>query len=325
MKLLTIGDIIDTYIHIKQKGINSVLYRVKLNKIKRIVNNWNENKTITGFWHIPLIMEHWNKIITDDSNVNYVEYICKKYLSQNKEYSLLSVGSGTGFYEREFANQRLQTNGWFSKIIGIELSESRVKEARRLATENNLNIKYINQNFYNINFNNEKFDIILFNSSLHHFENIEIFLSKYIKPLLNQNGFLVICEYVGCNRVHIPNFQLKEVNKTLQILPEKYRKYANVSNYKNKVYSPGYIRMKLNDPSEAVDSESILPSIHKHFSVLEEKSLGCNLLMPLMRGIAYNFINDNIETQQILQSLIETDINFTKENIISDFVFGVYK
>jgi hypothetical protein len=48
MKLLTIGDIIDTYIRIKQLGLNSVLSKIGFNKITRIKNNWNENKNITG-------------------------------------------------------------------------------------------------------------------------------------------------------------------------------------------------------------------------------------------------------------------------------------
>jgi ubiquinone/menaquinone biosynthesis C-methylase UbiE len=114
-------------------------------------------------------------------------------LSKNQNYKLLSIGSGTGFYKREFAKQ-----GCFSKIIGIELSENRIKEAEKLASENNnLNIKYLSQNFYDIDFKNENFDVIFFNSSLHHFDNIEVFLSKYIQPLLEQNGFFVVCEYVG--------------------------------------------------------------------------------------------------------------------------------
>jgi ubiquinone/menaquinone biosynthesis C-methylase UbiE len=241
-------------------------------------------------------------------------------LSNNQNYKLLSIGSGTGFYEREFAKQNC-----FSEIVGIELSEDRVKEAEQEASENNFNIKYLNQNFYDIDFKNKNFDIILFNASLHHFENIEIFLSKYIKPLLNQNGFLIICEYVGKNRIYIPNFQLNEVNKLLKMLSKKYKKYAGISNYKKKAYSPGLIRMKLNDPSEAIDSEAILPTLHKYFRVLEEKQLCCNLLMPLMRGIAYNFIDKDNETIQILQALIEADTNFTKQYNISDFIFGIYQ
>ena len=320
MKLITIGDIVDTYIRIKQKGISSILNKIGFNnKIKRVKNNWNESKNIGGFWCIPFFIHYWNKVITGDSNINYPEYFCKKYL-QNNEYTLLSIGSGTGFYEREFARQEC-----FSKIVGIELSENRIKEANKLALKNDFNIKYLNENFYDIDFKNERFDVILFNSSLHHFENIEIFLSKHIKPLLSKNGYIVICDYIGKNRLYVPNFQLDEINKLIKIIPKEYRKYAKISNYKNKVYSPGLIRMKLSDPSEASDSEAILPSLHKYFNVLEEKQLGMNLIMPLMRGISHNFIDDNNEIKQILNTLLSADINFVNKYNISDFIFGVYQ
>lgn len=326
MKLFTVGDFLDTYIHIKQKGINTVLSKIGLNKNKQIKNKWNDKQNINGFWNIPFFMTHWNKLITDNANVGYPEYFCKKYLINSHSYKLLSIGCGTGFYEREFAQQCYQDKKrCFSEIVGIELSENRVKEAEKLASENNLNIKYLNQNFYDIDFKNERFDVILFNSSLHHFDNVEMFLYKHIKPLLNENGFLIICEYVGKNRLYIPDFQLKEINKLLKAIPIKYRKYAGISNYKNKIYSPGFIRMKLNDPSEAVDSEAILPTLHKYFTVLEEKQLGGNLFVQLMRGIAHNFTNDAPETKQILQTLLDADINFVKQYNISDFVFGVYR
>lgn len=83
--------------------------------------------------------------------------------------------------------------------------------------------------------------------------------------------------------------------------------------------------MKLNDPSEAVDSEAILPVLSKHFKSIEEKQLGMNLIMPLMRGIAFNFTNDDNETKLILSMILDADTNFTSKNRISDYVFGVYQ
>jgi hypothetical protein len=110
------------------------------------------------------------------------------------------------------------------------------------------------------------------------------------------------------NRLYIPNFQLNEVNELLKILPTKYRKYTGISNYKKKVYSPGLIRMKLNDRSIGIGGfRSDTHILHKYFRVLEEKQLGCNLLMSLMCGIAHNFMDNDNETIQILQALIEAD------------------
>ncbi|MCL2040307.1 MAG: hypothetical protein FWG85_07755, partial [Bacteroidetes bacterium] len=71
MQLITIGDITDTYIKIKQKGFNSMLSKIRFNKNRRIESKWNEKQSIGGFWHIPFFMQHWNKVITGDANINY--------------------------------------------------------------------------------------------------------------------------------------------------------------------------------------------------------------------------------------------------------------
>ena len=50
--------------------------------------------------------------------------------------------------------------------------------------------------------------------------------------------------------------------------------------------------MYMADPSEAVDAAAIMPIIRKHFSVIEEKNYGGNLLMSVFKDIAYNFIEE---------------------------------
>ncbi|MDR0927294.1 MAG: class I SAM-dependent methyltransferase [Ignavibacteria bacterium] len=314
MHIITLGDFIDSYIKIKQKGIKFLINRIKKNK-------WNEINNIkinSAVWEIPFFIKQRNKIITKNENIEYPEYFCKKYLSDKNELKLLSVGSGTGYYEREFAKQKL-----FSKIIGIELATNRFLEAQRLADIEKLNIQYLNQNIYEANFD-EKFDVVLFNSSLHHFSNINGFISNKIKPLMNKSGYLIICEYVGKNRLFIPKFQLAAINNLMENVPIKYRKYASINSYKNKIYSPGLLRMLLSDASEAVDSDAIIPSLHEHFRVLEEKQLGWNLLMPLLKDIAHNFMIEDEQTLAVLQYLHIAEERFVVKNKCSDYIFGVY-
>lgn len=83
--------------------------------------------------------------------------------------------------------------------------------------------------------------------------------------------------------------------------------------------------MLLVDPSEAVDSEAIIPSLHEHFKVIEEKKVGWNLLMILLKDIAHNFISDDKEVQSILHTLFEAEDRFIEETGTSDAIFGVYQ
>lgn len=320
MNLLTIGDIIDTYIMLKQKGIGSILSKIGLKYTKRVQNKWNDEDVTGGYWNIPQIMKYCNELSTGNAEVEYPQYYVEKYLDNNSKYTMLSIGSGSGEYERKFARSKK-----FKRIVGIELSEKRVKEARYRASLENMPIKYICDDIYKVKFDNRAFDLVLFNASLHHFSDVDELLGGKIMKLLKDDGYLIINEYVGRNRLEIPREQLIAINKVLGSIPQKYRRYARTNIYKNKVYSPGKLRMLMNDPSEAVDSESIMPSIHKHYRTIEEKAIGLNIIMPLMRGIAHNFYKDNEEIKKIINKITEADGEYCKKNKVSDYIFGVYR
>jgi len=78
----------------------------------------------------------------------------------------------------------------------------------------------------------------------------------------------------------------------LKTIPLKYRYRIGTKNVKTKIFRPGLVRMFLVDPSEAVDSESILPSLHENFKVLEEKKIGGDILLILLKDIAHNFLDE---------------------------------
>ncbi|MCH7535984.1 MAG: hypothetical protein IH948_09660 [Bacteroidetes bacterium] len=59
--------------------------------------------------------------------------------------------------------------------------------------------------------------------------------------------------------------------------------------------------MYLSDPSEAVNSENILPEIRRRFKIIEEKPYGGNILHLVLKDISHNFTEDNIEGSNILK------------------------
>lgn len=320
MKLVTYGDFYDIYIKVRQNGLPFLLNRLKLGNKKKKNTKWNtELYNNSAIWNIPFFVEKQNEIISGDKNTGYVKYFCSKYITE-QNLTLLSVGSGTGFYEREFAKYCK-----FKEITGVELAQNRVKEAEKLAKNANLHINYICQNFCDIDFGVQQFDIILFHQSLHHFENINGLLKNKIKHLLRPSGYLIVNEYVGNNRLYINKAKLKEVNKLLTIIPEKYRLFAGLNILKNKVHNAGLIRMLINDPSEAPDSKNIVSELKNNFELLEEKNLGWTLLMPLMKNIAHNFMSDDEDTLNIFNLLYNKELEYTAKTNKSDYYFGIYK
>lgn len=316
---ISFGDFLDVYYKFREKSASYFLKKLKILPKSRIESKWDDFQSTSDFWLIPEIQESWNKKISGDSDMIYEDYVFNKYLSDKNNVRMLSIGCGEGLHERNFAKHKC-----FSQIDAIDFSSQSIANAKKLARGNNLDINYQKGDFKKANFKNNSYDLILFSSSLHHFENVADTLEHFVKPLLSENGILVIFEYSGPNRLQWNKKQLDKANQLLDKLPKKYKFLINNSSIKRKVYKPGILRMLLVDPSEAIDSEAIVPSLQK-FKILEQTNLGWNILHILLKGIAHNFLNEESETKSLIKNLLEEENLFVEEELHSDAIFGVYQ
>ena len=142
--------------------------------------------------------------------------------------------------------------------------------------------------------------------------------------ILKPNGLLIINEYVGPSRLQFPKHQIKAINKALMLIPKPYRKRYKLNIYKNKIYGPGWLRMLLADPSECIDSEHIMPSIHQNYDTVYEAKYGGNILQLVLKDISHHFMDLNEEKKATLKRLFSFEDGYLK-NHKSDFIFGIYK
>jgi len=320
-RLITLEDFIDVYTKIKLRGFPFILSKFNHNSIKRTRSAFNElNINAAHSWVIPKMHERWNQLITGNPQTGFKEFIFTNFLKQQQDLKMLSLGSGNCHHELEFA-----THKNLSEIVCMDISDELIKNAKATAQENNLtNITFKVQDAYNYNFPKNYFDIVFFHASLHHFKNIEEFLKAKVKPTLKNNGLLIINEYVGANRLQYPKHQIKAINECLQLIPKKFKNRFKLNLFKNKYYGSGIIRMIIADPSECVDSEKIMPTIHSLFTPVYEKKFGGNILIPALKDLGHHFITLNDEKEDILEQLFKFEDDYLKK-YNSDYVFGVYK
>lgn len=318
--IISLGDFLDVYHKLRQKGMGYLLKKFRLSHSGRVASKWDLHTTSSDFWVVPEIVQDWNKTISGSGEVPYEDYVSQKYFLGKSGIKILSVGCGDGGHERAFA-----AYPEIEKIVGIDIAEARVARAREHAERLNMPIEYVAGDFFKMDFEKESFDMVLFSSSLHHFNDIDSFLKNHIKPLIKKNGLLVVNEYSGPNRLQWRRSQLKEANRILKSIPNKFKTLYDGRTIKKKVYRPGLIRMLMVDPSEAPDSENLVKGIHNNFTVLEEARLGWNILHILLKGIAHNFVTDDREAKKLLSSLIEAEKKFIQVTGENDAVFGVYR
>lgn len=104
-----------------------------------------------------------------------------------KNFDLLDYGSGTGLVSFGFANK-------VNNIVGLDNSESMIKEYNRKA--NQIDLNNIQSRLHDINKEDlapNSFDIVVTNMTMHHIKDIFMFVKK-LKRSLKKDGFLFIAD-----------------------------------------------------------------------------------------------------------------------------------
>lgn len=321
MKIITRDDLIDIVVKAQQRGLKFLLSKFGFSKSIRTKSAFDQ-KIIShaNWWIIPMVKARWNKLITGDKKTTYEEFLMTEILHQEKNLKMLCIGSGVSSHELKLAEYYQ-----FEKIDCIDIANNRLKEAQELANKKRLkNIQFICADIYNYELKKNHYDIVFFHASLHHFKDMDGFFKRIINKTLKKNGRLIINEFVGANRHQFPNHQLKSINDSIKQIPKKYLQRFKSSLIKKRFYGSGVIRMIIADPSECVDSISIMPTIRKYFTIEIEKPYGGNLLANVLKDIAHHFVELDKEKENVLQTLFQEEDEYLKR-YDSDFVFGVYR
>jgi len=321
MRIITREDFSDIYIKFHQRGLPFLLSKLNLNSFKRTQSAFNDHHLEgSSFWIIPEVRKRWNRLITGDENQLYEEYITEKYFKGQDKIKILALGTGICSHEIRLAE--LNPN---CEIKCYDFSDDLLKKAKEIADGKSLkNISFHAENIMEYQFDDRKFDVVFFHASLHHFDHISEFLEKVVIKNLVPKGLLIINEFVGKNRLQYSKIQIKYINKAIDIIPKEYRKIFKTEIYKNNYFGSGVLRMIIADPSECVDSFSIIPEIHHRFDILEEKFYGNNILQSALKDISHHFVELNPRKEKVLQDIFELEDELLK-NHLSDFVFGIYR
>jgi ubiquinone/menaquinone biosynthesis C-methylase UbiE len=304
---------------IRQGYFNKVLSKLTTGKVNKIKESWRHTETTqSNWWDVPEVISRWNLLITGSPNLSPQEYCSQKYFSQQKNLNGLSIGCGTGQNELKWVKS---VN--FERLVAHDLSKERIAYAKNQADREGYShiLQFFVSDFFDIKIRENEYDIIIAEGSLHHLKTIDEVVQR-IKRMLKKDGYLIVNDFVGPSRFQWTDRQLEIVNGLLEIIPHRYRRRIHSDSVKKQHYKPGRLSMILNDPSEAVESSNILPSIRKHFNIVELKEYGGTILHILLNEIAHNFISTNEERKGVLQLCFEVEDSMLKmKEIQSDYVF----
>ena len=244
----------------------------------------------------------------------------KSGFKEAKKLRGLSLGCGTGNKELLWAEL-----GNFSVIDAIDISKPRVEEAARKAERLGYGdiVRYRVGDVRGVKLPASSYDVVFADSSLHHLSPLREILLK-IDAWLAPAGLLVVNDFVGPTRFQWTDRQLEAANALLSLLPMKYKTLPGGGEVRSRIYRPSRLHMILSDPSEAVESSSILPCLHEIFEVLEMREYGGTVLHLLFADIAHNFISAAPEDKRWLELCFRAeDLLLAEGDLSSDFIVAV--
>ena len=321
MPLITTDDFLETFAKLRQRGLPFLLSKLRPNALARTRSAFDDpTLRAANWWQVPAVRQRWNQRITGQPNQPYEAYVAGKYLAGRRGLRLLSLGSGAASHELAFA--RLPH---FAEVRCVDIAARLLARAAAVAqAEGLMNFRAEVADVNSLDLPAASYDVVLFHSALHHFRDVAGILAR-VRQVLRPDGLLVLNDYVGPARLQWTAAQLAETNRVLRtVVPPRYRVRYLSRQLKTSMSGPGRLRMRLADPSEAVESDRIVPALRQHFQPLEEAALGGNILTLVLKDIAHHFMGNEAETQALIAELFRLEDAFLA-NYPSDLLFGVYR
>lgn len=316
--LINRHDALRLYRKLRQGHLQQIAGKVRTPGPQRVMAFWSAPGHGAGQvqWDdIPAIRRRWHTF--GGGQTTFPEHVTRRWLAGRSGLRALSLGSGPGDREIEWA--RL---GVFAQITGVDISPEQAERATRHAKRAGLDDAlsfHVADARQALREAEGQYDVVLALDSLHHFGHLEETM-RLIARALGPGGLLIMDEYVGPSRFQWARPQIRAANTLLAALPEE-RRIQRDGRIKRRVVRPSRLSMRLDDPSEAVESSDLMPALHRRFAVLEERPYG-SILHLALHGIAHNFLADDPGTAQAMRACMAAE-DRSLSRLGHDFTYAV--
>ncbi|MFL0671121.1 MAG: class I SAM-dependent methyltransferase [Erythrobacter sp.] len=281
---------------------------------------WAENLIITengnnrrlNFWDLPTSLYEQMRIAfpaLHDPPANAALELLKYHMEPGILKSALSIGCGTAHKELKFVE-----NGIVEHFTLVELVPELLNSAKTSFSKAGLNNNvYFIEGDYKDHLQNKTFDLVYFDNSLHHLDHIDSTIADMV-GMLNPNGFFLMDDFVGPTYNQFSDEVHDYAQHVRRLLPASF--FEDPEDRRilfdlPKIPVQAYLDT---DPSEAIDSASILPSIAKHMPEVEIIPTGGLIYYLAAREIFDKLAQYPDRDDAIIRLLFELDRVLVKSN-----------
>jgi len=245
------------------------------------------------WWQFKQIRDHIEKSTyksVNDSDGGFIAAAIEVHGILPCEYGV-SIGCGSAI--KELA---LLSRGLVQHFDLYELSEDRCNEIVRRATKLGLTDRITVHNFdaFSKPAKLDSYDLVYWDNSLHHMLDVRQAID-WSYAVLKKGGGVVMNDFVGASRFQWSEDQLDYASRVrASFIDTKYLAddVGNINIETSFVGRPPVSGMILDDPSEAADSDSIIPALEETFSNVELIKTGGVVYHLALNNLLANFDED---------------------------------
>lgn len=237
----------------------------------------------------PSVRRYINQSVTGSPDIWPIEWL-QRWVGQQPLAHCLSLGCGDGALERDLARK-----GLCGHIMGLDISHTAIEIARAQAVEaGTQHLEYATADLNALRLERASLQAAFFHQSLHHVEALEHCLAV-IRDALVDDGFLYLDEYVGPSRSEWRPRLLAEAQAVYQLLPREVRRRSRLK-----------LPVDWRDPTEAIRSSDILPTVRSLFRVVEERPYGGNLFSVIYPHLRFEGVSAALR-EQVLDTIVAAE------------------
>jgi SAM-dependent methyltransferase len=285
---------------------------------RRVSEHWAQREDhVRSWWQSPVVLAEIRRRVTGDSAKSFEAYFLERYCSQPFGRAL-SLGAGGGHFELSMLNL-----GACSEILGVDISETRVRHANALVPEHmkgRLVFECANLETWRPS---GHFDLLIARDVLHHIARLEE-LCRSLRELLMPGALLYVDEFVGPKRFQWTHKQLEVIERLLDRLSPSFVQDIVLGDgtLRRRAIRPTIESMIASDPSESVRSDEIPAILAEYFELVELRPYGGAVFHQLFNRLMGNF--DGYD--DLVRVLMEFDFMLADEGVLeTNYQWAVYR
>jgi SAM-dependent methyltransferase len=253
-----------------------------------------------GYWNdLPQVRDYIESRSTGKPDTRWFHHLKQVHGGRPFRKGLF-LNCGNGWVERDLLRE-----GICEEAVGIDISADLLDQARKEAADLGVPARYYSRDINTADFPEGDYDLVVNFAAVHHVAYVDKVLRR-VAEVLPPDGVFASVDYVGPHRNQYGYGQWAAATRLNASLPEGLRSALRY---------PHLPTMLATDPTEAIHSELIVPTVRRYFRLAELNAVGGGLAyLVLSQNAGVHAAAESAPVDRLIRDVLDADAAWTADH-----------